>query len=189
MEVFDDIGNKSYEKSPKLEYSLGDHFSFAWKSISMLFKLTLILIQESIENLLTLVKGRKPKDISGWLALVTGGANGLGREIAFRLAQEKCNVVIVDLNLIEAQKTAEEIADQFKVKVAAFRVDVSNFDAIQQLKVEIEKSLGTVDILVNNAGILSLISLREGKPTDIQKLIDVNLTSHFWASLKNYKNP
>lgn len=41
--------------------------------------------------------------------------------------------------------------------------------------------MGFVDILVNNAGILSVISLREGQPKDVQKIIDVNLTSHFWV--------
>jgi all-trans-retinol dehydrogenase (NAD+) len=105
----------------------------------------------------------------------------LGRAIAFRLAREKCNVVIIDLNVVEAEKTALEIAEKFNVKTAAYKVDVSDYDAIQQLKTDIESSMGTVDILVNNAGILSAISLREGRPSDIQKVIDVNLTSHFWV--------
>jgi all-trans-retinol dehydrogenase (NAD+) len=113
-----------------------------------------------------------------------GGANGLGRAIAFRLAREKCNVVIIDLNLPEAQNTAKEIAEKFNVKTAAYKVDVSHYDAIQQLRKDIESSLGTVDILVNNAGILSAISLREGRPSDIQRLIDVNLSSHFWVMKK-----
>lgn len=106
----------------------------------------------------------------------------MGRAIAIRLAQEKSNIVIVDINLIEAQKTALEISEKFGVKTAAFKIDVSNYDAIQQLKIDIESTLGSVDILVNNAGILSTISLREGQPSDIQKVIDVNLTSHFWVS-------
>jgi all-trans-retinol dehydrogenase (NAD+) len=89
--------------------------------------------------------------------------------------------VIIDVNLKEAEKTAAEIAEKFNVKTAAFKVDVSDYEAIQQLKVDIEKTMGFVDILVNNAGILSVISLREGQPKDIQKLIDVNLTSHFWV--------
>jgi all-trans-retinol dehydrogenase (NAD+) len=112
---------------------------------------------------------------------VAGGANGLGRAIAFRLAKEKCNVVIIDLNEEEARKTASEISEKFKVKTAAFKVDVSDFEAIQKLKDDMEETMGFVDILVNNAGILSTISLREGQPKDIKKIIDVNLTSHFWV--------
>lgn len=91
---------------------------------------------------------------------------------------------MVDINLTDAQRTADEIAQNFKVKTAAYKVDVSDFDAIQQLRKDVESTMGCVDILVNNAGILSKISLREGRPQDLQKVIDVNLTSHFWVSQK-----
>jgi all-trans-retinol dehydrogenase (NAD+) len=117
---------------------------------------------------------------------VAGGANGLGRAIAFRLAKEKCNVVIIDLNGPEAEKTASEIEEKFNVKTAAYKVDVSDYEAIQKLKVDIERTMGFVDILVNNAGILSTISLREGQPKDLKKIIDVNLTSHFWVILFDF---
>lgn len=112
----------------------------------------------------------------------SGGANGFGRELAFRLAEEKCNVVICDLNYEEARRTATEIAERFDVKTTSFKVDVSDAAAVQQLKRDIENTLGCVDILVNNAGILSKISLMEGSPKDIQKVIDVNFSSHFWVS-------
>jgi all-trans-retinol dehydrogenase (NAD+) len=69
------------------------------------------------------------------------------------------------------------------VKVKAYKVDVSDFEAIQRLKSDIEIDFPgqSVDILVNNAGILSGISLREGQYQQIQKVIDVNLASHFWV--------
>lgn len=54
---------------------------------------------------------------------------------------------------------------------------------MQGLRKEIEGSLGPVDILVNNAGVLPLMSLREGKPEDIQKVLEINLLSHFWVSV------
>lgn len=111
-----------------------------------------------------------------------GGANGFGRELAFRLAEGKCNIVICDVNYEEARRTATEIAERFNVKATSFKVDVSDAAAVQQLRKDIEETLGCVDILVNNAGILSKISLLEGSPKDIQKVIDVNLTSHFWVS-------
>lgn len=97
------------------------------------------------------------------------------------MAKEKCNVVIIDLNLNEAEKAALEIKEKFSVKTAAYKVDVTDYDAIQQLKKDIEESLGCVDILVNNAGVLPTISLREGQPSDIQKIINVNVASHFWV--------
>jgi all-trans-retinol dehydrogenase (NAD+) len=112
---------------------------------------------------------------------VTGGANGLGKEIAIKLAAVGCNVAIADVNLKDARLTAEEIACKFNVKTMAYHADVSDFNSVQLLKEQIESTLGFVDILVNNAGILTLISLREGTPADIQRIIDTNLTSHFWV--------
>lgn len=94
--------------------------------------------------------------------------------------------MIADLNLVEAERTAAEISKTFKVRTAAFKVDVSSYDQVQQLRTVIEDHLGFVDILVNNAGILSKISLLNGQPKDIQKVIDVNLASHFWV--KNEPN-
>lgn len=45
----------------------------------------------------------------------------------------------------------------------------------------IDLDLGTTDILVNNAGLLPKVSLREGKPEDLERIINVNITSHFWV--------
>lgn len=87
------------------------------------------------------------------------------------------------MNLEEAQKTALEINQKFKVATAAFRVDVSDYEAVQSLKEEIESQIGSVDILVNNAGILAIRPLFAGSPNDLQKVIDVNLTSHFWVNI------
>ncbi len=117
---------------------------------------------------------------------MTGGANGLGKEIAIKLASVGCNVAIADVNLEDARLTAEEIACKFNVKAMAYHADVSDFNSVQLLKEKIESTLGFVDILVNNAGILTLISLREGTPADIQRIINTNLTSHFWVIAKSY---
>jgi all-trans-retinol dehydrogenase (NAD+) len=124
----------------------------------------------------------KPKNISGQLALITGGSTGIGKEIAIRLAKEGCNIAIVNRNLVEGQQTASEIESKFGVKVKAFKVDVSKNEDVVKLREDVEKQMGTVDILVNNAGLLALsISLLEGTPENIQQIIDVNLTSYFWV--------
>lgn len=181
MENFDDYENKSYVQARRVKYELSDHLRFIKNFVIVVFQVLAVCIPETFFNFLKLFQASKPKDISGQVVLVTGGANGLGRAIASRLAKEKCKIVIADLNLNEAQKTALELAEKFNVETAAFKIDVSDFDAIQQLKIDIESSMGSVDILVNNAGIISGISLHEGQPSDIQKVIDVNLSSHFWV--------
>ena len=113
----------------------------------------------------------------------SGGANGLGRAISFRLGQEGCDVIIIDINEKEALRTAVEIHEQSGVKTKSYKVDVSSFEAFQELKQNISNDFNgrTIDILINNAGILSSISLTEGHYTQIQKQIDVNLASHFWV--------
>lgn len=128
------------------------------------------------------------KSIKNLKTKIQGGANGLGRAIALRLAREKCNVIVIDINQPEAEKTAKEIEEKFKVSAKAFKVDVADFEAIEKLKKDISLQFDqTVDILVNNAGILSAISLTEGHHSQIQKVIDVNLTSHFWVKYKFLK--
>jgi short-subunit dehydrogenase len=92
-------------------------------------------------------------------------------------------VIIVDINEEEAIRTASAISERFNVKTKAYKVDVSNFEALQELRQNISKDFNgqTIDILINNAGILSAISLHEGHHTQIQKIVDVNMTSHLWV--------
>lgn len=66
------------------------------------------------------------------------------------------------------------------------KVDVTNYERIEEVKREINIDLGTVDILVNNAGIIPKHSLRDGKPSDIQRLIDINVMANFWVKLNQF---
>ncbi len=106
----------------------------------------------------------------------------MGKEIALELARHGCNIAIADIVLESAEKVALEISEKYNVKAKAFKTDVSNYESIENLRDNIEDYLGPVDILVNNAGIFPLISLRESSTEAVQKLIDVNLSSHFWVS-------
>ena len=81
-------------------------------------------------------------------SLLTGGARGLGKAIAVRLAQEGCNLAICDINIEEAQRTSEEIRSQFKIACEAFKADVSDTQQVAALYNEIGEKMGTVDILV-----------------------------------------
>jgi short-subunit dehydrogenase len=81
-----------------------------------------------------------------------------------------------------AKKTSEEIKSKYNVVCEAFRVDVSDVEQVEKLRDDIKKrNLNEVDILVNNAGILAPYSILEGKHSDIQRLINVNLIAHFWV--------
>jgi all-trans-retinol dehydrogenase (NAD+) len=170
------------ESDEKFSWKCRDKIAFVFHIVKIQFMVLLLLIPETLRGIKNFVLPPKPKSVKGQVALVTGGGKGLGRAIAFRLAQEKCKLAIVDIDFAAAQQTAQEISEKFNVSAVAFKVDVSKHEEITQLKIDVEKALGCVDILVNNAGLLSMyVSLREGTPEMIQKTVDVNLTSHFWV--------
>ncbi|XP_058461417.1 uncharacterized oxidoreductase YoxD-like [Malaya genurostris] len=143
-------------------------------------KVILLFVPTLIREVITFLVGAKKKSIKGQIALVTGGGNGLGRSLCLRLAREGCSVAVADIDFIGAEKTAEEIR-RLGVKAEAFKVDVGEQQSVEQLKVNVESKLGPVDILVNNAGLLAMLSLSEGTSEDVQRIINVNLTSHFWT--------
>ncbi|XP_058834779.1 17-beta-hydroxysteroid dehydrogenase 13-like [Topomyia yanbarensis] len=145
-------------------------------------KLLLFTVLAFLKYLLVSFLPAQRKSIAGQVALVTGGANGLGKALCFRLAQEGCAVAVADIDLPSAQETAEEVRARFAgVKVEAFHVDVGDYKSVVQLRKNVERVLGPVDVLVNNAGLLAMLSLSEGTPEDVQRIVSVNLMSHFWT--------
>ncbi|KAG5676006.1 hypothetical protein PVAND_005861 [Polypedilum vanderplanki] len=160
------------------------------KEMSLLtfFKYFLIIhiftIFKIIESLFKLIFSNKAKKVRGHLVLITGGSRGIGRSLAFRFAQEGCNIAIVSRDIKIGQQVANEIMKKFKnVQAKAFSCDVSKVDQVKKLKIDIEKNFGSVDILVNNAGIVEAnFSLLEGEDEFYQNLMDVNATSYFWTT-------
>lgn len=117
-------------------------------------------------------------DLSGKVAIITGGAKGIGLGIAYRLAEARASVVIADLNKEEADKAAAEIAAKgWKAKGIA--ADVSSEEDVQRLVGEAVSDFGSVDILVNNAGIYPSIPVLEMSLTDFDRVISVNLKGVF----------
>ena len=91
-------------------------------------------------------------NFKGQVAVVTGGASGIGRAIALKLADKGAAVMIADINEEAAQTTAAEI-EEISGNSASFMTDVTNVAACEGLAQATIDSIGPVDILVNNAGI------------------------------------
>lgn len=90
-------------------------------------------------------------DVKDWVAIVTGGASGIGRQTALRLAREGAKVVIVDINIEGANKVTDEIK-ALGGDALALKVDITNLDeAYQMAKTTLDK-FGQIDILANIAG-------------------------------------
>jgi 3-oxoacyl-[acyl-carrier protein] reductase len=116
--------------------------------------------------------------LDGKVAIITGGARGIGARIAERFAEEGASVVIVDIDQALAEERAKAIG-QGGGEAAAYVVDVSNTDAVKNLVAEVVKRFGRVDILVNNAGITRDGLLLTMTERDWDAVIAVNLKSVF----------
>lgn len=116
--------------------------------------------------------------LEGKIALVTGGAVGIGKEIALSFAREGANIVICDINLEEANKTAKEIRELGRESLA-FKADVTNLNDIQGIVDKILDKFKKLDILINNAGITRDGLVLRMSEEDWDKVIAVNLKGSF----------
>ena len=115
-------------------------------------------------------------NIDGKIAVVTGGGNGIGKEIALALAREGADVVIADLNDESMQTVCSEI-ESLGRKTLAIKTDVPKQEAVQNLYEKSIEGMGHVDILVNNAGIHMSGAFNKTKLEDWKRIMDINLWS------------
>lgn len=113
------------------------------------------------------------------IALVTGGAQGLGAAICLRLAREGAHVVVADLNLAGAQETASAIAEQTGCRAIAVGVDVTDEPQVEAMVQRAVDEFGRLDILVSNAGILIAEAVDEFPAGKWRAVLDVNLFGYF----------
>lgn len=120
--------------------------------------------------------------LKGKVALITGGATGIGKATAKVFIEQGAIVCICDVNEKDGKETAEEFGCTFS------RVDVSNRQAVQEWVDEVVKQHGRIDILINNAGILKdaqLVKVKDGElvkqmaEEDFDVVISVNLKGVF----------
>jgi len=113
------------------------------------------------------------------VALVTGGAQGLGEALCERLAKEGCRVAVADLNGDVAKETAAKIEKKTGQRCMAIKVDVTDEKQVEQMVASVIKEFGQIDIALSNAGILIADEITEF-PADKWKLVmDVNLFGYF----------
>ena len=120
-------------------------------------------------------------ELSGKVAIVTGGNGGIGRGIALGLAKAGASVAIVGRN---EQRNHDTLADLKKLgnPAMALRVDLSQRTALKPAFESIERELGPVDILVNNAAFAVLKSLLDHTEEDWDSVIETDLTACFLLS-------
>ncbi|MHB9071633.1 MAG: SDR family NAD(P)-dependent oxidoreductase [Sedimentisphaerales bacterium] len=109
------------------------------------------------------------------VAIITGGASGIGKVIAESFADEGAKIVVADINLEAAQKAVRQIGRG----AIAVKVDVSNRSSTEAMIKETEKQLGHLDILVNNAGVSYITPFLDCTEEIWDKTININLKGAF----------
>jgi sorbitol-6-phosphate 2-dehydrogenase len=113
------------------------------------------------------------------VALITGGAQGLGAAICQRLADEGAHIAVADLNLDGAKATAAGVRKQTGRRAIAIRVDVTDEAQVEAMVRRAVDQFGRLDILVSNAGVLISEAVDEFPTEKWRLVIEVNLMGYF----------
>jgi NAD(P)-dependent dehydrogenase (short-subunit alcohol dehydrogenase family) len=120
--------------------------------------------------------------LDGRVAVVTGGARGLGLEMTRALAEAGADVVVVDVLGDQARESAQQIGRETGRRGEGYALDVTGAAAVDRTFEQIEQDLGRVDILVGAAGIVHNIPAEEYPPDKWRTIMDVNVNGLFFSA-------
>lgn len=120
-------------------------------------------------------------NVTGRVAIVTGGGQGIGKSIALKLASYGADVVVVDVNLERAEQVSKEIKSMDR-RSMALKVDVSNLKETEEMAEKVFKEMEAIHILVNNAGITRDALVLRMSEEDWDAVMNVNLKGSFNCS-------
>ena len=129
-----------------------------------------------------LFKKKKQPNFSCDIVLITGAAQGLGKELALQFSECGATVVLWDINETKLRQTCSEITAQGR-EAFGYVVDCSKKEQIYEMAEKVKDQVGNVSVLVNNAGVLYGKMITELEDEDIEKTINVNFLSHYWVSV------
>ena len=126
--------------------------------------------------------GIKQFDLSGKVAIVTGGSKGLGLAMAAGLASAGASLMLVNRNAGEGVQAAKTLTEDFGIKTTSFSTDVSNQKQTQEMVEAALDNFGKVDILINSAGINIRGPIDELTLDDFEKVMHINVTGTWLCS-------
>ncbi len=116
------------------------------------------------------------KRLENKIAIITGGAAGIGAATAIKFAEEGAKVILWDLDETKGKPLAEKLQGTF------MKVNTANYQEIEVAAKTVNDQYGRIDILINNAGITRDSTLKKMSPEQWQQVIDVNLTGVFFCT-------
>lgn len=117
--------------------------------------------------------------LNGRKLLLTGGATGIGRRIATRLAEEGCDIGIVDMNVVEAEATAD-LVEKAGCRCTVYQANVGDYDAVSGAVQAFLRDHGHIDVLANNAGVISLGKVEDVSVEEWRRVFNVNVEGVFY---------
>lgn len=156
------------------------HLNLALRSGLTIFYLCIIHIGVELWRL---IRPPPPVSLSGKIALVTGGAGGVGRHLALELAKRGATIVLWDVNESGLIRIAQELKEE-GTPIHTYVVDIGDRQSVHKYALQVISDVGPVDILINNAGIVNGKPLLQLQEEDIEKTFKVNILSHYWVSIK-----
>ncbi len=117
---------------------------------------------------------------AGKVAIVTGGAQGVGKGIALGLASEGAFVAVADINFEAAKEVADEIGRLYGGgRAIPVKVDVTSEDDVRAMVAAVARRYGGLDVMISNAGILKAFKIAEFPSDTWRRILEVNLTGYF----------
>ncbi|XP_029035491.1 estradiol 17-beta-dehydrogenase 11 [Osmia bicornis bicornis] len=142
--------------------------------------MALIYISEAL--ILTFIPRRyRAKSIKGEVALITGGAGGIGKLMAIKLAKLGAHVVIWDINRTGLEDTVQEIR-QNGGKCSSYYCDITKREEVYRIAKTVQIEVGPVTLLINNAGYVHGKTLWDLPDDEIERTYRVNILSHYWIT-------
>jgi glucose 1-dehydrogenase len=120
--------------------------------------------------------------LEGKTVLITGGSQGIGQGIAFRLAEEGADIAIDYVGNSEAADATVAQIEKRGRRALAIEADISSVDHIHSMMKQAVDSFGGVDVLINNAGVEKHASIWEATEHDYDLVLTINLKGAFFAS-------
>ncbi|XP_036437062.1 epidermal retinol dehydrogenase 2 [Colossoma macropomum] len=159
-----------------------EHALLSLRSVKEVFELLFGAVFYFFEAFVRLFVPHPRKDVEGEIVLVTGAADGLGKQIAKELGRLGATLVLWDVNWEALDKTAKELRQSLDVRVYAYACDCSRRTEVYRVAEVVKKEVGDVSILVNNAGVVTgKYAFTEAPDNLVDRTLRVNTAAHFWT--------